>query len=78
MEPVATENQLGYPPLPANEYDAYLSELLRLIGQGASPEDLLNYLATVETDYLMLTNPVGDKQAFIRSVLAASGEAPPF
>lgn len=40
MEPKATESELGYPPLPSNEYDAYLSEMLRLLGQGGFTEEL--------------------------------------
>lgn len=70
MSNVATEASLGYRPLPADEYDRYLSHMLILLAQGASDGELLGYLSTVERDYIGLSAPAGNKDRFVAAVRA--------
>ena len=72
MANTTTEEKLGFRPLPVDEYDSYLSHAQNLLESGASSGEIRTYLETVERDYLMLSAPDGDKDAFIRALQAAS------
>ncbi|RWM74118.1 hypothetical protein [Mesorhizobium sp.] len=76
MENVATSNELGFRPLPEDEYDSYLQQIMRLIVDGASPNEISNYLATVESEYLMLDSPAGSKDDFVSAVLELDKRTP--
>lgn len=56
--------------LPENEYDPYLAGASRMIAEGASPNEVINYLTVVETRYLGLSNPKGNKSEFVRRLIA--------
>lgn len=65
----------GRPPagtLPQDEYDRYLRHTLHLVETGAPRSDVLSYLRTVESEYLGLSQPAGDKDAFVDAVLSAA------
>ncbi|MCV3208052.1 hypothetical protein OHD62_15525 [Mesorhizobium sp. YC-39] len=68
MENVATSSQLGFHPLPEDEYDTYLQQVMRLIVEDASARQISDYLGKVESEYLMLSSPAGSKDAFISAV----------
>ena len=70
MANVSSREELGYPPMPEDEYDAYLYGLVSRIRSGASFDELLGYLNEVERDHLMLSHPAGDKRAFIDAALS--------
>ncbi|MER8386972.1 hypothetical protein NKJ46_28215 [Mesorhizobium sp. M0166] len=55
-------------PLPADEYDTYLLHVIRLVGDGASPSQVADYLSTVENEYIQLTSPRGSKDDFVSAV----------
>lgn len=65
MENVATFSEPGFRPLPEEEYDSYLQQVMRLIVEGASPTQISDYLSKVESEYLMLSSPAGSKNAFV-------------
>lgn len=62
------DTDLGYPPLPADEYDQYLSVVYNMLVVGDDEKEIIKYLSIVEEDYLMLTRPNGDKNMFIRAL----------
>lgn len=59
---------LSYPPLPEDEYDSYLKSALDLVISGASKQDVVSYLSKVETEYLGLSQPDGDKTKFVEKL----------
>lgn len=64
---------LGFSPLPADEYDSYLIELIRMAETGSSKQEIVLYLEKVERDYLMLTDPDGNKGDFAEAILDLQG-----
>ncbi|MDX8478316.1 hypothetical protein RFN28_07455 [Mesorhizobium sp. VK24D] len=69
MSNVPTSDELGFQPLPEDEYDSYLQQVMRLVVEGASAGQISHYLSLVESDYLMLSSPAGNKDAFVGAVL---------
>ena len=57
--------------LPEDEYDSYLATLTRMVADGASPDELMRYLEEVETKFLRLSNPKGNKSEFVRHLMTA-------
>lgn len=70
MANTTSKEELGYPPMPEDEYDAYLNLLASMIRGGASIDELMGYLEEVERNILMLSRPAGDKRAFIDAALS--------
>ncbi|WP_133117177.1 hypothetical protein [Mesorhizobium sanjuanii] len=68
MENIARSGELGFRPLPEDEYDTYLQQVMRLIVEDVSPRQISDYLSKVESEYLMLSSPAGSKDAFISAV----------
>lgn len=68
MENIAPAGELQFRPLPEDEYDTYLLYVIWLVGDGASPKQVADYLSTVENEYIGLTSPSGSKDAFIDAV----------
>jgi hypothetical protein len=76
MANTISEDELGFRPLPAGEYDGYLLHLLTLLQRGVPDRDLRSYLETVEREYIGLSKPAGDKANFLaalRELTAGSG-----
>lgn len=59
-------------PMPADEYDGYLKVMWRMIKEGASRDDVVSYLSKVETEFIGLSRPAGNKLAFAEAVLSFS------
>ncbi len=68
MAGTSQSENLRFRPLPEDEYDSYLQQILALVEGGASREEVLAYMDTVEREYLMLTAPAGDKSKFVSAV----------
>ena len=69
MANVTTAEELGYPPLPEDEYAGYLLRLERLAIGGASLQELVSYLVSVE-EYIGVSKPAGNREAFVDAVVA--------
>jgi hypothetical protein len=68
MANVATQEQLGFRPMPEDEYDTYLLHVDALMREGATRDQIADYLSKVERDYLMLPRVAGNKAAFIEAL----------
>ncbi|CAN7190473.1 hypothetical protein [Mesorhizobium sp. LjNodule214] len=68
MANIATSSELGFRPLPQDEYDTYLLHVIRLVGNGASPRQVADYLSTVENEYIQMISPSGSKDNFVNAV----------
>jgi len=70
MANMTPSGKLQFRPLPEDEYDTYLLHVIRLVGDGASPSHIKDYLGTVENEYLQMTSPRGNKDTFVSAVFA--------
>jgi aconitase B len=68
MANVATRDELGYPPLPEDEYDSYLAALADMVRAGAKHGDMLANLLSAEM-HIGLSKPAGDRAAFLDEVV---------
>lgn len=57
--------------LPEDEYDRYLNQVLKMITAGEEKSAILEFLSKVEREYLMLTNPRGNKFQFLEELTKA-------
>ena len=76
MADTISEDELGFRPLPADEYDGYLLHLLTLLQRGVPHRDLRSYLETVEREDIEFSKPAADKGNFLaalRELTAGSG-----
>ncbi|MER9231384.1 hypothetical protein NKI56_04630 [Mesorhizobium sp. M0622] len=76
MESTATSREPGFRPLPADEYDNYLLQIMRLVVDGADPRQISDYLGKVENEYLGLSSPAGSKDDFLNAVFALAKRSP--
>jgi hypothetical protein len=65
MADLSATDTTGFRPLPADEYDVYLLHALAMVEGGSSKSEIVAYLNTVEQEYLMLSQPAGDKGRFV-------------
>jgi hypothetical protein len=72
MANVTPPTELRFRPLPEDEYDTYLLHVIRLVGDGASPRQIKDYLSTVENEYIQLASPRGNKDNFVNAVFAVA------
>ncbi len=69
-----SEQALGYPPLPDDEYDNYLAGVREMLKSGAADTEVVAYLDEVEREFMGIDQPHGDKARFVAAVRAvASG-----
>lgn len=68
MANVASKEQLGFPPLPTDEYDTYLLKIIEMINSDCARSEVMHFLNEVESEYLMLSKPAGDKSRFLTSL----------
>lgn len=73
MANVKTTEELGYRPLPEDEYDSYLARLAGMVRGGAYRSDMLAYLASAE-EYIGVSKPAGNKEAFLDAVVKLFGQ----
>jgi hypothetical protein len=71
MEISATKDELGFRPLPADEYDGYLLHIASMVDAGAPSSEMREYLELVEREYLMLSRPSGSKDDFVAALVSA-------
>ncbi|WP_156678536.1 hypothetical protein [Sphingomonas profundi] len=64
---------LPFPPLPSDEYDTYLRRVEQMLDVNYSAEEISRYLAKVESEYLGLSAPCGDRDAFVAAAMANGG-----
>lgn len=57
--------------LPEDEYDQYLNQVLRMISQGEERSAIIDFLSAVEREYMMITNPSGNKYQFVEELVKA-------
>lgn len=57
-------------PMPADEYDSYLMVAWQMINKGATEDDVVSYLSQVETEFIGLSRPAGNKLAFVEAIFA--------
>lgn len=76
MANLATSSELRSRPLPEDEYDTYLLHVIRLVSDGATPSQIMDYLSTVEKEYIELTSPRGSKDAFVNAVFELAKQIP--
>jgi hypothetical protein len=69
MNSECLSESLKYKTLPTNEYDGYLNHVLRMIESGKEANDIIEYLSVVETDYIGLSEPSGDKAEFVKEAI---------
>jgi hypothetical protein len=68
MANVVTRDELGYPPLPEDEYDGYLTGLAAMVRAGATQHEMLAYLFSAEK-HVGMSRPAGDKTEFLNEVV---------
>ncbi|MER8405081.1 MULTISPECIES: hypothetical protein [unclassified Mesorhizobium] len=76
MASIATSSDLGFRPLPEDEYDTYLRHIVRLVGDGASPKQVADYVGTVEKDYIQVISPLGSKEDFVSAIFKLVNRSP--
>ena len=52
-------------PMPADEYDSYLFEVWNMCRSGKGKADIIEYLGRVESEYIGISRPAGDKALFV-------------
>ncbi|TIQ22805.1 MAG: hypothetical protein E5X51_03820 [Mesorhizobium sp.] len=65
------QNSAFHRPLPEDEYDTYLVELLRMMKEGKSKYEILSYIDYVEKEYIMMESGKEKKNKFIDKLFSA-------
>lgn len=62
-------------PMPADEYDGYLYEIWKMAKAGSTEAEMIAYLGKVESDYMGITKPSGDKASFVSQLAKLLSES---
>ncbi|WP_434724428.1 hypothetical protein [Mesorhizobium sp. RIZ17] len=76
MANLVRSSELRSRPLPEDEYDTYLLHVIRLVRDGATPSQIVDYLSTAEKEYMGLTSPRGSKDIFVNAVFELAEQIP--